>query len=222
MGLIDDAVGAALGSGGLAVGGASLLGGLYQNHSAELQAEWQRDWEKMMSDTAHRREVEDLKAAGLNPLLSVNKGASTPSTGMAPVSDPVTPAINSALAARANRADVALKEASVENMKIQNEKLQEETAGQVFQNQMTLLMQGKVPEEIQNLIQQRSYSETDQQRIRQLIHNLLVEEGILKSSATVRSADAARARSEQAIDESSAGKIGRVIKRIGEIFRDFK
>ena len=34
--------------------------------------------DKMMSDTAHQREMADLKAAGLNPLLSANTGASTP------------------------------------------------------------------------------------------------------------------------------------------------
>lgn len=33
-----------------------------------------RDWQKMMSDTAHQREVRDMLAAGLNPVLSVNGG----------------------------------------------------------------------------------------------------------------------------------------------------
>lgn len=33
-----------------------------------------RNWQKMMSDTAHQREVRDLMAAGLNPVLSVSGG----------------------------------------------------------------------------------------------------------------------------------------------------
>lgn len=43
------------------------------------QAKLNRDWQSLMSNTAHQREVKDLIAAGLNPILSAGgSGASTP------------------------------------------------------------------------------------------------------------------------------------------------
>lgn len=53
------------------------------NEWSAKQAEKQMQFQKNLSDTAHAREVADLKAAGLNPVLSAHSnGASTPAGAM--------------------------------------------------------------------------------------------------------------------------------------------
>lgn len=63
--------------------GLAALGTYSQNRANAKQADSQMAFQERMSNTSHVREVADLRAAGLNPILSVSRGASTPPGAMA-------------------------------------------------------------------------------------------------------------------------------------------
>lgn len=84
------AAGAIAGSAALSMGGA-----MYQNRENRKQAEAQMDFQERMSNTAYQRQMADMKAAGLNPLLGLGSGASTPSGAMAQMENVAESAVSS-------------------------------------------------------------------------------------------------------------------------------
>lgn len=91
---IDDA---ALMVGGQIAGGiAGIFGAGQQNAANRDIANNQMRFQQEMSNTAHQREVADLKAAGLNPMLSANAGASTPGGASTQMTNVMEPLANSA------------------------------------------------------------------------------------------------------------------------------
>lgn len=63
------------------------------NAAAMAESERNRAWQEEMSNTSHQREMADLKAAGLNPILAATGGATTGSGGVATID---APQVNSA------------------------------------------------------------------------------------------------------------------------------
>jgi len=114
------------------VGGAlSLIGGKEQNQASAAAAQRQMDFQQSMSDTSYQRQVEDLKAAGINPMLVAKLGgASTPGGAMPQFVNPAAMATqayssaqSSGAAAQQAQTSENLSEPQMANVRAMTEKI---------------------------------------------------------------------------------------------------
>lgn len=99
----------------------STAGGLFTNRQQVREARRQEAFQERMSNTAAQRAVKDYEAAGLNPALAYERGASTPGGSSAVIGNALEQGINSARAAR-------LQSETLKNMQQQNTLMQSQKA----------------------------------------------------------------------------------------------
>lgn len=126
MGFFDKFGGALIGAaGGL---GEALIGGLGQRSANRANIDHSREqmaFQERMSSTAYQRSVQDMKAAGLNPLYWLRGGGATTPGGSLPRNESVTEGIRGTTAkALQSRLDAA----TVKNLEAQNSQIMSQTA----------------------------------------------------------------------------------------------
>lgn len=114
--------------------GLSFLGGQAQNAASAEAAARQMEFQKEMSDTSYQRQIKDLQAAGINPMLVTKLGgASTPPGAMPSFVNPGLMAAQSFSALQSSQAAKQQAETAermtdeqIKNVNAMTEKIKEE------------------------------------------------------------------------------------------------
>jgi hypothetical protein len=171
--------------------GLNFLGGTQQNQSAwdisqaanassAEQAANQMAFQERMRSTQYQTAVDDIKKAGLNPMLAYSQGGAGTPTGAAgtvytaPVRNVLGEAVNAYLAATQNDADVALKQTAASNTSAQTIKVEADTI--------------KTAAEIGKVLEDTKVSTQTYKNMQEALNKLIAEISQIKASTGLTSA----------------------------------
>lgn len=158
-------IGGALGALGGMFGASSSAKATAAANAASREIALQQQWfQEHMSNTAHQREVKDLIAAGLNPILSAKySGSSTPSGATAPVLPVVSNVAGAGVSGIGQGMSSAL---AIENAMAQNTVLQSQAAANFAQAKAAIASAGQSAATEANIRQQMGKYEEEYRKLR--------------------------------------------------------
>jgi len=172
-------------------GGMQLIGTQMTNQANAKQARAQMDFQERMSGSAHQREVADLRAAGLNPILSGTggMGASTPGGAQASMQNVIGSAGQAMRENRVQSANVKVAEGTAKVLE-HNEREAESKADMAD-------FERRIRDAARHNVKDGNYIQTEAER-------MVAESRAGSTAATL----------ERELDESS-GELLRALKRLG-------